>query len=113
MLASCLLAVQRRETDLLQAFAVKVLGREPARKSALGRRPVADEHGKPGIIAVAALGDDVLAERPFVAEPVAERCAPRRRIERIAFPFVAPVAERLENITRQEVLSFGAQRRAL
>src|SRR5580692_9742728 len=113
MLALRLLAVQRRETEFLPAFAVEIFRRKPTLKIALARRPLAVEHGEPGIIAVAALSDDVLAERSFVAEAVAQRGAPRWRIERIAFPLVAPIAQRLENITRQQVLSFSAKRRAL
>src|ERR1700726_4222567 len=113
MLASRLLAVQRRETDFLPAFVVEILRRKPALEVELAHRPLAVEHGEPGVVAVAALGDHVLAERAFVDKAVAQRGAPRRSIEGIAFPFVAPIAERLEDVTRQQVLSFSAQRRAL
>src|SRR5580692_6351748 len=113
MPASHLLAVQCRETEFLPAFAVEILRRKPALKVQLARRPLAVEHGEPGVIAVAALGNHVLAERAFVDKAVAQRGAPRRRIEGITFPFVAPIAQRLEDVTRQEVLGFSAQRRAL
>ena len=91
----------------------KFSGSSQRSKLRFARRPFAVEHGKPGIVAIAALGDHVLAERAFVDEAVAQRGAPGGGIERIAFPFVAPVAERLENVTRQQVLGFGAERRAL
>src|SRR5580700_2930766 len=81
MLALRLLAVQRRETEFLSAFAVEILRRKPALEVELARRPLAVEHGKPGVIAVAAFGDHVLAERTFVDKAVAQRGAPRRRIE--------------------------------
>src|SRR5580692_6895386 len=89
-------AVQRRETEFLPAFAFEVLRCKPALEIGFARRPFAVEHGEPGVIAVAALGDHVLAERAFVDETVAQRGAPRRRIEGIAFPFVTPIAKRLE-----------------
>src|SRR5579862_2057185 len=101
MPASHLLAVQRRETEFLPAFAVEILRRKPALEVALARRPLAVEHGEPGIIAVAAFGNHVLAERAFIDEAIAQRRAPRWGVEGIAFPFVAPIAERLEDVTRQ------------
>src|SRR5580693_9286119 len=76
MLSSRLLAVQRRETEFLPAFAIEILRRKPTLEIALACRPLAVEHGEPGIIAVAALGDDVLAERTFIDKAVAQRRAP-------------------------------------
>src|SRR5262249_56609519 len=79
----------------------------------LARRPFGIEHRKPGIVTIAALGDHVLAERAFVDETVAQCGAPRWGVKRIALPFIAAVAERLEHLTRQQILRFGAPRRAL
>src|SRR4029077_19596452 len=59
------------------------------------------------------LGDDVLAERALVDEAVAQRCTPRGRVQCVAFPFVAPIAKRLERIAGEQILRFGAERRAL
>src|ERR1700730_10453245 len=71
-----LLPVQRRETCALEAFTIEILRREPALEVALALRQFAGEHRVPGVVAVAALGDHVLAERPFIDEPVAQGGAP-------------------------------------
>src|SRR5579862_4701176 len=76
MLASRLLAVQCRKTEFLPALAVEILRCQPALKIALAFRPFAVEHGIPGVVAVAALGNHVLAERAFVDKAVAQRGAP-------------------------------------
>src|SRR5580692_3698799 len=68
--------IQRRETNCLQAFVVEILRREPALEVALAHRPLAVEHGEPGVIAVAALGNHVLAERAFVDKAVTQRGTP-------------------------------------
>src|SRR5580692_5317053 len=71
MFALRLLAVQCREIEFLPAFAIEILRRKPALEIVLARRPLAVEHGEPSIIAVAALGDDVLAECTFIDKAVA------------------------------------------
>ena len=46
-------------------------------------------------------------------EAVAQCGAPRGRVVRIAFPFVAPVTQRFERISREQILRLGAERCAL
>src|SRR5579883_2514921 len=89
---SNVLPVQRGQADFLPALVVEIFRRQPALEIALARRPFADKHREPGIVAVAALGDHVLAEGAFMDEAITQRRAPRRRIQSIAFPLVAPVA---------------------
>src|SRR5437764_15178523 len=100
--------IQLAQAQLLAAGRIEVFRREPARERLLARGPFAVEHGEPGIVAVAPLGDDVLPERALVGEPVAQRGVARGRIERIAFPLVPPIAERIERIAGEEVLRLGA-----
>src|SRR6185437_1867159 len=111
--SSCVIFVQGREAEFLPAVAVEIVRRQPALEVRLAYRPLAVEHGEPGVVAVAALGDDVLAERALVDEAVTQRRAPRFRVERIALPFVAPIVERFEHVAGQQILRFGAERRAL
>src|SRR5262249_24952455 len=112
ILSSCG-AVQCGEADFLVALCVEIVGRQPAFEIALARGPFGIEHRKPGVIAIASLGHHVVAERALVDETVAQCRATRRGIERIAFPFIAAIAECLEHVTRQQILGFGAKRRAL
>src|SRR5215469_5290484 len=112
ILSSCG-AVEYGEAYFLNALRIEVLGRQPAFEVALAHRPLAVEHGKPRVIAIAALGDDMLTERALVNEPITQRRTTRPGIVRVAFPFIAAIAERLECVTRQQILSFGAERGAL
>src|SRR5260221_6028935 len=95
----------------LAAVGVEVLRREPALERGFARRPVGGQHGEPGGVAAAALDDHVVAKNALVAKAEAQRRAARRGIERIAFPLVTAVAERLEGIAGPEGLRFGRQRR--
>src|SRR5271156_1937940 len=107
---SSLRSVQHSETDLLPAFAVEILRRQPALEIGFARRPFAIEHREPGHIPVSPVFvDHALTKSSLVNETVTPRGPLGGRIERIAFPFVTPIAE-LENVTRQQVLSFGAER---
>src|SRR5688500_910884 len=93
--SSDLHVVKCRESGLLSAV-LEVIGREPALERGLARRPFGIEHGEICGVAVAALGDGVLAQHALEYEAVAQRRTPRDGVECIAFPFVAPIAERLE-----------------
>ena len=44
---------------------------EPPFERRLARRPFAIEHGKPRIVAIATLGNQMLSERAFIFEAVA------------------------------------------
>ena len=57
------------------AVGVEIFGRSQ-RSNALARRPFAIEHGKPGIVAIAALDDHVLRNVPSNVKPY--RSAARR-----------------------------------
>src|SRR5262245_8419243 len=81
------LSLRAAELRALPALRVEIIGAEPALERRLARRPFAVEHGKPRIVAVAPLGDQVLAERAFVDEAIAQGGAARRCVERVAFPF--------------------------
>src|SRR6516162_9076593 len=95
ILSSCG-AIQTGEADFLNALGIEILWPQPQFD-----------------IAIAALGNHVLAERALVDEAIAARGPPRRGIESVAFPFIAAIAERLEHVTRQQILSFGTERCAL
>src|ERR1043166_4256979 len=106
-------AVERDQTQLLPAGGVEIVRREPALVGRLARRPFGIEHRKPRGVAVAALHDLVLAEQSFEGEAEALGGAARGRVERVAFPLVAPVAERLEYVAREQILRLGRERGAL
>src|SRR5262245_34716371 len=86
---------QRQKARLLAAGGVEIFRREPALESGLAGRPLAVEHREPGGVAVASLDDEVLAEHAFEREAEALGGAPRGGIERVAFPLVTAVAQRL------------------
>ena len=99
---------------LLPPFSIEILRRQPALEVALAHRPFAVEHGK--YQALSRLRPLVIMcwrNVPSIDEAVAQGGAPRGCIERVAFPFVAPIAQRFEDVTRQQVLGFCAERRAL
>ena len=95
------------------AVPIEVIRVQPAFETAFAIRPFAVEHREICGVAAVALGDHVLAKDALKDEAVARRRAARGGIERIAFPFIAAIAQRLERIARQKVLRFGAERRAL
>src|SRR3569832_377024 len=105
--------VELAEALDLPALGVEILRIEPAFERRLARRPVAIEDREPGRVPVPPVADHVLAEDALELEAVAQRRAPRRRVERVAFPFVAPIAQFLDGVAREEVLRFGAEWRAL
>src|SRR5262249_21255415 len=97
----------------LAPLMVEVLRRKPGFERALARRPFGIEHRIPGGVAAASFHDHMVAEDSLEGEPVALRGAPRGGVERVGFPFAAPIAEFLEHVARQEILRFGPERRAL
>src|SRR5579872_619453 len=112
--SSRLLPVQSCETDFLPAVVVEIFRRQPLFEIAFAFRPFAVEHREPGVVAVAAvLVDHVLAEGPLIDKAIAPRRTLRRGVQRIAFPFVASVTQRLEDVACQEILRFRAERGAL
>src|SRR6516225_10535636 len=105
--------IQCSEAHALDALCIEILGVQPAFEVALAHRPFAVEHGEPCVVAITALGNHVLAESTLVDKPITQRCPPRCGIQRVAFPLVAAIAESLKHVTRQQILSFGTERRAL
>src|ERR1700674_2984448 len=91
----------------------EVFRRQPALEICFALRPFAVEHREPSIVAVSAFRDQVLAERPLIDEAITKRRSAGRRIERVAIPLVAAIAERFEGVSRQQILRLGAKRRAL
>ena len=71
------------------------------------------DDGEPGRVAVAALVDHRLPEQPLVLEAQPQRRRPRRRIERVALPLVAPVAELVEHARHHQEHGLGGGRRPL
>ena len=104
---------QARKALLLPPLGVEIFAPEPALERRLARGPLAVEHRKPGGVAAAALDDHVLAEDALEGEAEPLRRAPRGRVQRVAFPLVAPVAERIEDVGGEEILRLGRARRAL
>ena len=86
---------------------------EPALEGRLERQPLAVEDREPAGIAVARFVDRRLVEHALVAEPEALRRGARRRVERIAFPFVAPIAELVKDAAHHQVHRLGRRRGAL
>src|ERR1700678_3501363 len=105
--------VQPGKADLLPAVLVKILRLKPALEASLPHRPFAVDDRIPGVVAVAPLRDHVLPKDSLIDKSVAQSRAARGRVQCIAFPLVAAVAEVFENVARQKVLSFGAERGAL
>src|SRR6185437_4034727 len=102
-----------REPRLLAALVIEIVRLEPVLERRLARRPFAVEHRKPGRVAVAALDDPVLAENSLERKPEAFRRAARRRVERVALPFVTAKAELIEHVSREQILRLGRARGAL
>src|SRR6202008_1570695 len=86
--------VERGEAPLLLALGVEVLPCKPALEGGFARRPFGIDDRIPGGVAILALHHLVLTEQALVLEAEAQRGALGRLIAIVAFPLVAPVAER-------------------
>src|SRR5690606_37233622 len=104
---------QGREARPLPSFAIEICGREPAFEGSLARGPFGIEDREPRGVAVPALNHHVLAERPLETEAIALRGAPGCVVARIAFPFIAPVAERFKSVACEQILRLGSEPAAL
>src|SRR5215831_12819428 len=105
--------VEARQALVLAACGVEIAGVEPALEGLFERRPFAVEDREPAGVAVAALVDRGLAEHAFVLESQSQRRGTRRRVERVAFPLVAPVAQLVEDAAHHQIHRFGGGWRAL
>src|SRR3984893_16899199 len=97
----------------LTSGAIEIAGIEPSLECRLQRRPFAVEDREPAGIAVAPFVDRRLTEHPFIAEAQALRRGARGRIERIAFPLVAAVAQFVEDAAHHQGHGLGSRRGAL
>ena len=79
----------------------------------LQRRPFAVEDREPTGVAVAPFVHGRLPEHSFVAEAQALGRSARGRVERIAFPLIAAIAELVEDPAHQQVHRLGRRRGAL
>src|SRR5687767_12851810 len=86
---------QSAKALLLLAVRIEIAGIEPGLISGFQRLPFVVDHREPRGVAVASFVDSGLPEHAFEAEAEARRRLARRLVQRIAFPFVAAVAELL------------------
>ena len=94
--------------------AVSKLPGSSQRSNASRRRGHSEsEHREPGGVTITSLDDHVLPKDALEAEAVAQRSALRGRVEIIALPFVAAIAEFVEDMGGEQILRFGRADRAL
>src|ERR1041384_1256268 len=82
-----------RQAVALPAGAVEIRRIEPAFEGRAQYRPFPVDNREPGGVAVAPAGHCRLAEQPLIAEAEAQRRRPAWRVQGIAFPLLAAVAE--------------------
>src|SRR4051794_4455010 len=87
----------------LAARGVEVFGREPALEGGLARKPFLVGDREPGGVSVAALVDGRLTEEAFVLEAEPLGRGSRRRVQGIALPLVAAIAELVEDAAHEEI----------
>src|SRR5262245_7383534 len=93
---------QHREAHALSPLRVEGRGVEPPLERGLQRRPLTIDGRVPRRIAIAALVDERLTEYALERQSEPLSRGPRRRIQRIALPFVPPVAEGKGMLHHQE-----------
>src|SRR5438067_956380 len=101
---------ERRQAGALPPGIVEIAGIEPAFERGLDARPFAVGDREPGGVAIAALDDISLAENPLEAEPVSRGRGARRRIQRIALPVIAAIAEFVEDAPHHQIHRLGPGR---
>src|SRR6478735_11059400 len=101
------------QAGALAAHVVEVVVVEPGIERCAHARPLAVRDREPVGVAVAALVDEGIAEPALPDEAEPERCAARRRVEAVALPLVAAVAEVVEDVSHQESLQLGRGAAAL
>jgi hypothetical protein len=95
---------QTRERVKLTAFGIEIFRREPGLESTAQARPLIICDGKPCRIAAALFVNDRVEKDAFDAEAEPQRRAAGGRVQRVALPLVAPVAEVLEGVAHHQVL---------
>ena len=104
---------QLRQAGSLPPVRIEIVGVEPSLEGRLQRRPFAVEDREPAGVAVARLVDGRLAEHALIGEAQALRRGARRRVQRVAFPLVAAIAELVEDPAHHQVHRLGRGRGAL
>src|SRR5215472_3661765 len=99
--------VEARQALPLAACGVEIAGIEPALEGLFEGWPFAVEDREPAGVAVAALVDRGLPEQSLVAEAEAQCRGTRRRVKRVAFPLVAPIAQFVEDAAHHQIHRFG------
>src|SRR5688572_23707067 len=102
-------AAERLQPPTLSPVRVEVGRIDPRLERIADRRPFSIDDRVPGGVAVPSLTHHVLSERALVGEPQPLRRAPRRRVERVTLPLVAPVAELVERAAHHEVHRLGGR----
>lgn len=97
----------------LAALVVKVLRRQPPLQRDATRRPLVCQHGEPGRVAAAPLDDQMVAEDALGDEAEALGSTSRRRVQRVALPLVASVAQHVKGVPRQQEEGLGGRGGAL
>ncbi len=103
---------QIRQADLLSPLVVEICRGQPADVGGLQNWPIAVDDRKPGRVPAALFINRGLAKNAFEHEPEPLGGGAGRRVERIAFPFVAPEAE-IKGLSHQKIHRFGRRRRSL
>src|SRR5688572_28217187 len=105
-------AAQLDQGAFLHAGGLEIRRVQPSLVSRPQGRPFAVEHREPRSVAVRAFRDDVLAKDAFEREPEALRRALRWRVQVVALPFEAAVAEIVEYVAGVQEERFGRDSRA-
>src|SRR5258706_3336826 len=102
-----------RKRPTLHSIFAEIVGHQPSFECRAQERPLAICDGEPGRVSAASLIDHGLAENAFVAKTITLRRPARRRVETVAFPFVAAVAQFIEDAAHEQIHRLGAGSRAL
>ncbi len=103
---------QRRQALPLPPLGVEIRRIQPDLERRLQPRPFAVDRREPGGVAVATLGHHRLPEQPLIGQPQPLGGPPRRQVQRVAFPFVAAIAQR-EDPRHHQQHRLGRRRGAL
>src|SRR5690606_41823142 len=98
------------EASLLDAIPIKVVRIEPALIGLFERRPFAVDDGEPGRIPVPSLHHEMLAENALEGEAETQRGTLRGFVVVVAFPFIATVAQVIEDMTHEKELRLRRRR---
>src|SRR5215216_2176381 len=95
--------MQVRQPHALSALGVEIIGRQPLLERRFSLWPFVIEHGVPRGVAAAPFLNHVLAKGSFERESEADRSPPGWSIQRVALPFIAPIAEILEDVASHQI----------